>query len=197
MTYIHKTKKKKIRKILRIMGRLLACCLMWPRAHLLFVVLAVVGRQASRKLIRDRGRASLDRHRLEPNRRRRRASIVSQGARVAAAAKNQNEMPNSVCASSPRWYLSSLRLVCTLICSHFQRLVMPNIKLYILITYLFLGPSAPWAHGGRPACPPLSRSCRPAPSPTSGPDGVGSCLSRTPAAAGMGLRVSARTLCLP
>jgi hypothetical protein len=31
---------------------------------------------------------------------------------------------------------------------------MPNIKLCILITYLFLGPSAPWAHGGRPACPP-------------------------------------------
>jgi hypothetical protein len=31
---------------------------------------------------------------------------------------------------------------------------MPSIKLCILITYLFLGPSAPWAHGGRPACPP-------------------------------------------
>jgi hypothetical protein len=31
---------------------------------------------------------------------------------------------------------------------------MPNIKLCILITYLFLGPSAPWAHDGRPACPP-------------------------------------------
>jgi hypothetical protein len=27
--------------------------------------------------------------------------------------------------------------------------IMPNTKLYILITYMFLGPSAPWAHGSR------------------------------------------------
>jgi hypothetical protein len=48
----------------------------------------------------------------------------------------------------------TLRLVCTLVCCHFQKLVMPNIKLCILITYLFSVPSVLWAHDGRPACPP-------------------------------------------
>jgi hypothetical protein len=36
-----------------------------------------------------------------------------------------------------------------------QMLIMPNKKLYVLITYMVLGPLAPWAPGGRTACPPL------------------------------------------
>jgi hypothetical protein len=46
---------------------------------------------------------------------------------------------------------------------------MPNIKLCILITYLYLRPSAPWAHCGRPACPcppPLRASTTGVPSPS-------------------------------
>jgi hypothetical protein len=37
----------------------------------------------------------------------------------------------------------------------FQRIIMPNRKLYVLITYMVLGPPAPWAPGGRTACPSL------------------------------------------
>ena len=33
-------------------------------------------------------------------------------------------------------------------------LIMPNRKLYVLITYIDLGPQALWAPGGRTACPP-------------------------------------------
>jgi hypothetical protein len=36
-----------------------------------------------------------------------------------------------------------------------QMLIMPNKKLYVLITYMVLGPLTSWAPGGRTACPPL------------------------------------------
>jgi hypothetical protein len=36
-----------------------------------------------------------------------------------------------------------------------QMFIMLNRKLYVLITYMVLGPLAPWAPGGRTACPPL------------------------------------------
>jgi hypothetical protein len=34
-------------------------------------------------------------------------------------------------------------------------LIMPNRKLYVLITYIVLGPQASWALGGRTTCPSL------------------------------------------
>jgi hypothetical protein len=36
-----------------------------------------------------------------------------------------------------------------------QMLIMPNKKLYVLITYMVLDPLAPWAPGGRTTYPPL------------------------------------------
>jgi hypothetical protein len=36
-----------------------------------------------------------------------------------------------------------------------QMFIIPNKKLYVLITYIVLGHLAPWAPGGRTTCPPL------------------------------------------
>jgi hypothetical protein len=47
------------------------------------------------------------------------------------------------------------RQVWTLVRHGFQSLITLNRKLYILITYVFLGHTTPWAHGGRPVCHPL------------------------------------------